>query len=90
MSVRLTEFAILTDNSPLLQAVVSTLNDSYVRDTTSIDLLTALAQTESFIVYATGDYDTLLSSEDLINDEPSEDAIEWLSSITAHLTELSL
>lgn len=35
MSVRLTEFAILTGNSPLLQVVISTLNDSYVRDTTA-------------------------------------------------------
>lgn len=87
MSVRLTEFAILTGNSPLLHAVVDTLNDSYVRDTTAIDLLTALAQSENFSVYATGDYDTLLSSDDLMNDEP---AIEWLSGITSHLTELSL
>lgn len=90
MAIRLYNFQILTGNSPLLQAVVATLNNSYVRDTTSIDLLTALAQTESFKVFATGDYDTLLSSEDLINSEPSEDAIEWLSSITSHLTELSL
>lgn len=87
MSVRLTSFSIVSGNSPLLQAVVATLNNSYVRDTTSIDLLTALAQTESFKVFATGDYDTLLSSEDLINSEPSEDAIEWLNTITTQLTD---
>lgn len=90
MATRLYNFQILSGNSPLLQAVICTLNDSYIRDTTAIDLLTALAQHESFQVFATGDYDTLLDSTELMQDEPSEDAIEWLSSITSNLTELSL
>ena len=82
MSIRLTQFAIVEGATPAVEAVVATLNESWVRDTTALDLLSALAQSGvSFVVACSGDYDIVVKSEDCLNDEVDDESTEWLKEI---------
>lgn len=82
MAIRLTEFTIIEGATPAVEAVVSTLNESWVRDYTALDLLAALAQSGvSFVVACSGDYDIVVNSKDCLNDEVDEESTEWLKEI---------
>lgn len=82
MAIRLTEFLIIEGDTPAVEAVVFALNESWVRDTTALDLLSALAQMgETFVVQCRGDYDIVVNSEDLLDDEVQETSTEWLREI---------
>lgn len=88
MSIRLTTF-ISKSNDKNVQAVLDILNGSYVRDTTALGLLEALAERlmKPFTVHCYGDYELTWRSVEYLAEavrngwSASKDSVEWLDRI---------
>lgn len=83
MSLRFHTYEILEGSTdPRVVKVVDCLNDSYVRDVTAIDLLTALAaQGSKFVVACYGDYDVNIDSTDCMPEAVDSESADWLKMI---------
>lgn len=82
MAVRFYDYSLLTEPTPQIEAVLDVLRSSYVRDTTALHLLSALAQAgERFVITCDGDYHCEIASEDCLNDELPEEAYSWINEI---------